>query len=63
MVLTFDDGPWAPTTPSVLKALDAQCVKATFFLIGRNAQAHPDLVSARSPTVTPWATTPGITRP
>ena len=44
VVLTFDDGPWAPTTPSVLKALDAQCVKATFFLIGRNAQAHPDLV-------------------
>ncbi len=44
VVLTFDDGPWGPTTPSVLKALDAQCVKATFFLIGRNAQAHPDLV-------------------
>ncbi len=44
VVLTFDDGPWGPTTPSVLKALDAQCVKATFFLIGRNALAHPDLV-------------------
>ena len=44
VVLTFDDGPWGPTTPDVLRALDAQCVKATFFLIGRNAQAHPDLV-------------------
>ena len=44
VVLTFDDGPWGPTTPDVLRALDAQCVKATFFLIGRNAQARPDLV-------------------
>lgn len=44
VVLTFDDGPWGPTTPDVLDALDAQCVKATFFLIGRNAQAHPGLV-------------------
>ena len=44
VVLTFDDGPWGPTTPDVLKALDAQCVKATFFLIGRNAQMHPELV-------------------
>jgi peptidoglycan/xylan/chitin deacetylase (PgdA/CDA1 family) len=44
VVLTFDDGPWGPTTPDVLAALAAQCVKATFFLIGRNAQAHPELV-------------------
>ena len=44
VVLTFDDGPWAPTTPEVLAALAAQCVRATFFLIGRNAQAHPGLV-------------------
>jgi peptidoglycan/xylan/chitin deacetylase (PgdA/CDA1 family) len=44
VVLTFDDGPWPATTPSVLDALAQQCVKATFFLIGRNAQAAPDLV-------------------
>ncbi|RYB02221.1 polysaccharide deacetylase family protein [Lichenibacterium ramalinae] len=44
VVLTFDDGPWAPTTPAVLDALKAQCVSATFFLIGRNAEAHPALV-------------------
>ena len=44
IVLTFDDGPSGATTPDVLKALDAQCVEATFFLIGRNAQAHPELV-------------------
>jgi peptidoglycan/xylan/chitin deacetylase (PgdA/CDA1 family) len=43
VVLTFDDGP-AATTPAVLAALDAQCAKATFFLIGRNAAARPDLV-------------------
>ncbi|MDR3463446.1 MAG: polysaccharide deacetylase family protein [Beijerinckiaceae bacterium] len=41
VVLTFDDGPDAATTPAVLDALAAQCVKATFFLIGRNAQANP----------------------
>jgi len=44
VVLTFDDGPWPVTTPKVLDALKAQCVEATFFLIGRNAAARPDLV-------------------
>jgi len=43
VVLTFDDGP-APTTRRVLDALDAQCAKATFFLIGRNAAAMPQIV-------------------
>jgi hypothetical protein len=43
LVLTFDDGPWPTTTPVVLKALAAECVHATFFLLGRNAQAHPEL--------------------
>lgn len=44
IVLTFDDGPAAGTTPKVLDALAAECVKATFFLVGRNAEAFPDLV-------------------
>ena len=44
VVLTFDDGPAPSTTPAILDALKAQCVKATFFLIGRNALAHPVLV-------------------
>jgi peptidoglycan/xylan/chitin deacetylase (PgdA/CDA1 family) len=44
VVLTFDDGPWPVTTPRVLTALAAECVHATFFLIGRNASAHPELV-------------------
>jgi peptidoglycan-N-acetylglucosamine deacetylase len=43
VTLTFDDGP-APTTRRVLDALEAQCAKATFFLIGRNAAAMPDVV-------------------
>jgi peptidoglycan/xylan/chitin deacetylase (PgdA/CDA1 family) len=44
VVLTFDDGPWPPTTPKVLEALARECVRATFFLIGKPASEHPDLV-------------------
>jgi peptidoglycan-N-acetylglucosamine deacetylase len=44
VVLTFDDGPWPATTSRVLDALAHECVRATFFLIGRNASAHPELV-------------------
>lgn len=44
VVLTFDDGPWPGTTERVLDTLRRECVRATFFLIGRNAQAHPALV-------------------
>jgi peptidoglycan-N-acetylglucosamine deacetylase len=44
LVLTFDDGPWPTTTPRVLNALKAECVRATFFLLGRNTDAHPQLV-------------------
>lgn len=43
VVLTFDDGPWPTTTAAILDALKAECVQATFFLIGQNAQAHPAL--------------------
>ena len=44
VVLTFDDGPSRGTTPKVLEALAHECVRATFFLIGRNAAAAPLLV-------------------
>jgi peptidoglycan-N-acetylglucosamine deacetylase len=44
VVLTFDDGPSTSTTAAVLDALAHECVKATFFLIGRNAKASPALV-------------------
>ncbi len=43
VVLTFDDGPWPRTTSRVLDALKRECVHATFFLLGRNATAHPEL--------------------
>ncbi len=43
VVLTFDDGPMPGPTPRVLAALRQECVSATFFLLGRNAAAHPDL--------------------
>jgi peptidoglycan/xylan/chitin deacetylase (PgdA/CDA1 family) len=44
VVLTFDDGPWPTTTSRVLAALAQECVRATFFLIGKSASAHPALV-------------------
>lgn len=44
IVLTFDDGPAPGTTVKVLDALAKECVKATFFMIGRNAEAMPWLV-------------------
>ncbi|HET7849211.1 MAG TPA: polysaccharide deacetylase family protein [Pseudolabrys sp.] len=43
LVLTFDDGPWPGTTPKVLDALKHECVRATFFLIGRSAAEYPAL--------------------
>jgi peptidoglycan/xylan/chitin deacetylase (PgdA/CDA1 family) len=43
LVLTFDDGPYPDTTPKALDALKAECVRATFFLLGRNSEAHPQL--------------------
>jgi peptidoglycan-N-acetylglucosamine deacetylase len=44
VVLTFDDGPLRPHTLAVLKALDAHCTKATFFMVGRMAVADPEMV-------------------
>jgi peptidoglycan/xylan/chitin deacetylase (PgdA/CDA1 family) len=42
VVLTFDDGPLPRYSNQVLDILAAQCVKATFFEIGRMAQAFPE---------------------
>ncbi len=44
IALTFDDGPDAEWTPQILDILKEKHVKATFFIIGGNAEAHPDLV-------------------
>ena len=41
VVLTFDDGPRPVSTIAVLKALQDECLKATFFEIGKNASWHP----------------------
>lgn len=41
VVLTFDDGPMRRYTRPILDALDEQCVKATFFSVGRMAIADP----------------------
>ena len=43
VILTFDDGPAAKTTPEILNALADECVLATFFDIGRDAEALPEI--------------------
>ena len=43
IALTFDDGP-GPYTAKLLDTLKQQNVRATFFVVGKNAQADPDLV-------------------
>ncbi len=42
VVLTFDDGPLPPYTNRILDILASQCVKATYFIVGRMAHAYPD---------------------
>ncbi len=44
VILTFDDGPDAKYTPMILSALADQCVRATFFAIGRKADDAPKLM-------------------
>ena len=44
VALTFDDGPSPKTTPRVLEMLAKADVAATFFVVGRKVQAHPELV-------------------
>jgi peptidoglycan-N-acetylglucosamine deacetylase len=43
VVLTFDDGPDTRSTGRVLDALKHECVRASFFLLGRSALAHKEL--------------------
>lgn len=45
IALTFDDGPTPQSTPAVLDALAQAQAKATFFVIGQNARAHPHLLA------------------
>jgi peptidoglycan/xylan/chitin deacetylase (PgdA/CDA1 family) len=43
VALTFDDGPDPDATPAVLDALDALDMRATFFVVGEQVEAHPKL--------------------
>lgn len=42
--LTFDDGPSEKITPKVLDVLDQYNIPATFFIIGKYARKHPDII-------------------
>jgi len=48
VALTFDDGPNPPYTQQILDILHAHDAKATFFVEGEAAAAHPDLVRQES---------------
>lgn len=44
IVLTFDDGPDPKYTIPILDILAKYHIKASFFIVGENAQIHPDIV-------------------
>src|SRR2546425_6226480 len=44
VALTFDDGPDPTWTPLILDTLASRGAKATFFIIGENAELHPELL-------------------
>ena len=44
ITITFDDGPSPESTEIILKALATTNTKAIFFILGRHAQEHPDIV-------------------
>ena len=44
VVLTFDDGPLPPYTNRILDTLASECVKATFFMVGRMVRGYPSMV-------------------
>ena len=44
IALTFDDGPDAVWTPQILDVLEREHAPATFFIIGENAVAHPQIL-------------------
>ena len=44
VALTFDDGPHKLKTEKILAVLDKYGIKATFFVIGENAEKNPDVL-------------------
>jgi peptidoglycan/xylan/chitin deacetylase (PgdA/CDA1 family) len=45
IALTFDDGPHPEETPRVLEILERHGARGTFFMIGKNARRHPEVVA------------------
>lgn len=45
VALTFDDGPSPESTPVLLDLLARHGLHATFFVVGRKAAAHPELIT------------------
>jgi len=45
VALTFDDGPDPEYTPQLLDLLKEHGAKATFFVVGKNAELHPELIA------------------
>jgi peptidoglycan/xylan/chitin deacetylase (PgdA/CDA1 family) len=43
IAITFDDGPHAVSTPQILGLLDEFKVLATFFLVGKHLEKHPEI--------------------
>jgi peptidoglycan/xylan/chitin deacetylase (PgdA/CDA1 family) len=44
VAMTFDDGPHATLTPKLLDLLAQKEIKATFFVLGENAERHPEIL-------------------
>lgn len=44
VAITFDDGPYDKTTPTMLDAFEQNYAKATFFTLGQNTGYYPDIV-------------------
>jgi peptidoglycan/xylan/chitin deacetylase (PgdA/CDA1 family) len=43
VAVTFDDGPDPDATPAILDALEAERVRATFFMVGEQVEANPEI--------------------
>ena len=48
IAITFDDGPDIKTTPILLDGLKKRGIKATFFIIGENAEKYPEIIKRMS---------------
>lgn len=44
ILLTFDDGPVAKNTSTILDVLKEHGIKAVFFVIGKQAEQHPEII-------------------